>query len=556
MPSDRVPAREAIYRPLSLFAYTVEPSAPLYRAVMALFLEAKERYRIQLRPDEVLAELAGQVPGRVPELPDRATLDRALDQLVDWGNLRRSHDTGRVATLEDFRRRHHVYQLTPAGEAAERAVGRVVESLESSGSLQRVMLGAILRNLSALADEAVRDAPRPAVLYETLFNVAEQFRALTENASTFLARLHEALDAGEVDTSAFLVYKQAVLEYLEGFVGELSELAPRIAGAIRAVEERGAGPLLALAAEADTTPTPEGRRDRSAELERQWAGVAAWFVGEGTEPPTVERLRSAARTAINRILLILERLHEQRFRRVNRTADLVRLAGWFDALEGAEGGRERAHRLFADAFGLFGARHLGGLHDDPELVRPGTSWWEAPPVPVAPVLRKTGRSAVAGRTGRVVDHSRTRRFLAERHRRERQAHLAALAVFADRGPLPLAGLSPLTRDQFDLLLALLDQLLAAPPEADGSRRARSRDGLLALRLESAGPSEGAPGAELDAEEAAAPDRRAAPDRQVAPAAAPLADSGTAVVECPDGRLALPAWTLTVESAAAVREARA
>ncbi len=327
MSSERPQPATPPYRPLSLFAYTVEASAPLYRAIMHLFLESKERYRIQLRTDEVAAELA-RATG---ESPDRAVLDRALDQLHAWGNLRRSHDTGRVATLEDFRRRHFVYQLTPAGEAAERAVGRVIEALESSGSLQRVMLGAILRSLKALAEEARAAEPRPALLYEHLFIVAEQFRSLTENAGTFLARLHEAIDAGEVDTTAFLIYKQAVLEYLEQFVGELAERTPEIAAAIREIDAGGAARVLALAAEADATPTPEGRRDRSAELERQWRGIGAWFVGDGLEPPTVEHLRGAARAAINRILLVLERLHEKRFRRVDRTADLLRLAGWFES---------------------------------------------------------------------------------------------------------------------------------------------------------------------------------------------------------------------------------
>lgn len=505
-------------RPLTLFAYTVEPNAPVYRAVMRLFLDEKERYRIQLRPDEV----AHRLPGDLPDPPDRAGLERALDQLVDWGNLRRSHDTGRVATLEDFRRRHYVYQMTPAGEAAERAVGRVVEALESSGSLQRVMLGAILRNLEVLAAEMERDEARPEVLYEHLFTAGEQFRALTENASTFLARLHEAIDAGAVDASSFLIYKQAVLEYLEQFVGELSELAPRISTALRRVqgqereassEAAGVSRLVVLAARADTTPTPEGLRDRSAELARRWRGMAAWFLGEGREPPTVELLRGAARTAINRILLVLERLHEKRFRRVDRTADLLRLAGWFDALGARRDGTAEAHRLYATAFGLFGARHLGELHEDPEQVPPGTSWWDAPPVPVAPVLRRTGRTSTMGRTARVVDHEKARRYLAERHRRSRAARAAALRRFAGRGPLALAELTrhePLTQDQLELLLALLDRLLALPPESDGVRRTRSRDGLLVLRLD-----------------------------------APEAAGARAVLRTPRGHLELPAFQLTV-----------
>lgn len=476
---------------LTIFAYTVEPLAPLYRAVLRLFLEAKARYRIQFRPDEVAAELRRDVQD----------VERALDQLVQWGNLRRSHDTGRVATLADFRRRHLIYQLTPAGEAAERAVGEVVAALERSGSLQRVMLGTILRNLVEIHRELAESEPRPERLFEHLFNVTEQFRALTENASTFLARLHEAIDQGEVHAEAFLAYKQAVLEYLEQFLGELSETAPRITAEVQAIDgER----LVLLAAQADAAPSPLGIQDPSDGLRRKWRGIAAWFVGDGREPATVEHLRAAARGAINRILLVLERLHEKRFRRFSRTADLLRLAGWFDGLAAGE----EAHRLFQQAFGLFGARHLGGLDEDPDLVLPATSWWEAPPVPIAPALRRTGRGTALGRIPPLADHSTVKDFLAARYRREQEAQAAALARFAGRGPVTLADLPPLSADELALLLSLLDRLLAAAPGPDGRREARSRDGRLRLRLEETG--------------------------------------GSATVSSPAGRLTLPAWVLTVE----------
>jgi uncharacterized protein (TIGR02677 family) len=494
---------------LTIFAYTVEPLAPLYRSVLRLFLEAKARYRIQFRPDEVAAEL------RRSGIQDDGGVERALDQLVQWGNLRRSHDTGRVATLADFRRRHLIYQLTPAGEAAERAVGEVVAALERSGSLQRVMLGTILRNLIEIRQELGQPAPRPERLFEHLFNVTEQFRALTENASTFLARLHEAIDQGEVHAEAFLAYKQAVLEYLEQFLGELSETAPRITAEIQAIDVDGER-LVLLAAEADAAPSPLGIQDPAEGLRRKWRGIAAWFVGDGQELATVEHLRAAARGAINRILLVLERLHEKRFRRFSRTADLLRLAGWFDGLATEEGGSERAHRLFQQAFGLFGARHLGGLDEDPDRVQPGTSWWDAPPVPVAPNLRRTGRSTALGRIPPMADHSEAKNFLAARYRREQEAQAAALARFAGRGPIALAGLPPLSSDEFSLLLALLDRLLATAPGPEGRREARSRDGRLWLRLES-GP-------------------------------------GSAIVEAPAGRLTLSAWVLTVEDDLSVRQA--
>jgi uncharacterized protein (TIGR02677 family) len=504
---------------LTIFAYTVEPLAPLYRSVLRLFLEAKARYRIQFRPDEVAAELRRS--GFQQEESLDGGVERALDQLVQWGNLRRSHDTGRVATLADFRRRHLIYQLTPAGEAAERAVGEVLAALERSGSLQRVMLGTILRNLIEIRQELGQISPRPERLFEHLFNVTEQFRALTENASTFLARLHEAIDQGEVHAEAFLVYKQAVLEYLEQFLGELSETAPRITAEVQVIDldsER----LVLLAARADAAPSPLGVQDPADGLRRKWRGIAAWFVGDGQEPATVEHLRAAARGAINRILLVLERLHEKRFRRFSRTTDLLRLAGWFDGLAGEEGGSERAHRLFQQAFGLFGARHLGGLDEDPDRVQPGTSWWDAPPVPVAPNLRRTGRSTALGRIPPMADYSEVKDFLAARYRREQEAQAAALARFAGHGPIALGDLPPLASDEFSLLLSLLDRLLAAAPGPGGRREARSRDGRLRLRLESG--------------------------------------AGSATVETPAGRLTLPAWVLTVEDGlfvlqASVRQAR-
>jgi len=507
----------SVYPRLSVFAYTVEGLAPLYRAIMRLFVEAKASYRLELRPAEIAAELERRsaIPGDLATRPSREELDRALDQLSTWGNLRRTHDTARVATLEDFRRRHYLYQLTPAGEAAERAVASVIEALENSGSLQTVMLGAILRNLAALAEEIGKDSPSPAALYEGIFNVTEQFTALTENASTFMARLHEAIDASEVETEAFIVYKHAVIAYLEEFIGELARLAPRIEAQIRAVEEGGeVEKLVRLAAEADRAPSLGGERDVSGRLEGQWRGLSRWFVGTAEEPATVERLRSAARRAINRILQVLERLHDKRFRRVSRTADLLQLARWFESAEG----ETDAHRLFQNAFGLASARHFGGFDEERDLVRASVSWWRGTPVEISQMLRESGRIAPSGAAARVVDHSAARRRLAEAHARRHRRFLRALERFAGRGPLPVGELEPLSDEEFELFLELLDRLLALPPDTRGLRRGRSRDGRLGLRLE-------------------------------APA-----DGERAVVHTAAGRLELPAYTLTVEDLVAAREA--
>jgi hypothetical protein len=113
----------------------------------------------------------------------------------------------------------------------------------------------------------------------------------------------------------------------------------------------------------------------------------------------------------------------------------------------------------------------------------------------------------------VADFARARRYLAERHRRQRETRARALARFLGRGPVDLADLGPLSAEELEALLALLSRLLAVPPR-EGVRESRSADGRLRLYLEEPGPG------------------------------------AWATLEAPAGRLTLPAYRLTVEDAAA------
>src|SRR4051812_4790141 len=117
------------------FAYLATQNAALYRRVMLAFVAAKRRFVVHLRSEDVLAELAA---GGATD--PRAVAD-ALAQLVEWGNLRADPDTGRVTSVEDFHRARFLYQLTHAGEAAERSLAAFDEQLGRRGALQAVALG-------------------------------------------------------------------------------------------------------------------------------------------------------------------------------------------------------------------------------------------------------------------------------------------------------------------------------------------------------------------------------------------------------------------------------
>lgn len=106
-----------VNNPAELFRHVSAEKAAFYRRIMDVFAAAKRQYRLQLRPDEVLAE--AQWPDAPPRIEE---LNAALSQLADWGNLQSQPDTARVSTLSDFYRAKFLYRLSLGGEAVEAAL--------------------------------------------------------------------------------------------------------------------------------------------------------------------------------------------------------------------------------------------------------------------------------------------------------------------------------------------------------------------------------------------------------------------------------------------------
>ena len=457
---------------LKIFSYAVEPKAPIYRSAVAVFAEAKERYVLRLRPAEVLERLPEAARVR---LDSEAGIDRELDQLVEWGTLKRIQDTSRARNLAEFLRRRSLYQLTPEGEAAHKAVEKVEAALGSAGSLQGFMLPAVLDDLRDLAARAEAPKLDGGALNASLLGLFAKFDSLTDSASLFMSTLTDAIEAGDLADESFRVYKGAVIAYLDRFLSELTGLAPAIVETIARIEGAGIGSVIAAAAEADEAPAPPGVvADPEGALKVRWEGLCAWFVGARRAEPTLEALRAAGLEAINRVLAIAERVNERRFRRVNRTADLLQLARWFEASQD-----EDAHHLFALSFALFSSRHLLTEAEDEDACR-GASWWDAPPVEVSARLRSSARGTRTGTVAAIEDLSESKDLAAQRLRAEQAAYRRAVERFAGQRTR-LSELGTLDMGELMALLELLGRALAGPPGPDG-HRTTSADGTLGIHL--------------------------------------------------------------------------
>ncbi len=470
---------------IKAFTYVTVDKAWLYRAVTLAFAAAKERFGLHLRPDEVLTALAEQP---LPRPVDRAEVDAALTQLDEWGNLAAHPDTAEVATVEEFYRPRLLYQLTPAGEAAERALRVYDEALVQPGELQVAALSDIRDLLRELADLAATETLDAGKAHRTLSALRGRFDELTSRAQTFMGSLQRTIDLQGVDLDAFVAYKDTLIDYLERFIGELVIVTDEIVEAIADVERRDIDALLQQVAQRDLSdalaPTAADQ-DQAAERWRQrWAGLRAWFLREGGVPSQGEVLRARARSAIPALLSAVASINDRRVTRTDRVTDLRALARWFAQADSDAD----AHRLWRAAFGLTSCRHLRVTAEtlDAREVDPvpaQMSWLAAPPLRLSPRLRATGRHVRRGPPTGVVDRSAEKALLAVQMETETTQTAAARRLLATGRRWRLSDLDTLDPTAFGLFLDLLGDALARKVLPVDVVDTVSADGSLAIHLE-------------------------------------------------------------------------
>jgi uncharacterized protein (TIGR02677 family) len=494
------------------FAHLATPNVALYRRVMAEFVAAKRRFVVHLRGEDLKEVLARDAASR--HVSEEA-LAEALGRLVEWGNLRADPDTSRVTTVEDFHRARFLYQLTHAGEAAERALGVYEEQLGKRGALQAVALADIATQLRALRELAGEADPDPARLGLLLRGLVDRSEDLANNAQAFMGSLRRTIELHDADVDAFRAYKDQLVNYLERFIADLLTVGAEISGLLLGFEDAEVTRLLRIVARRDAEDAapgatagrdsadgPGGEDDRRedkltgggdpreaayragiAMWQERWQGLCQWFVSEPGHPSQAKLLRSRARQAIPDLLAVVATLNERRSGRSDRSADFRALALWF--AEAPDDGAR--HRLWRGAFGLYGSRHLV-LDSDTRTAReeqpvpPSTSWRDAPPLHISPRLRRTGSYERRGRANRITDREEGRRLLARLVAKQSEQTAAARARLATERPTKLGELGELDPDAFGVFLSLLGDALAARRPDRREVATTTVDGTLAVRL--------------------------------------------------------------------------
>ncbi len=470
---------------MPIVEYLVHEKALLHQAVLDVLLVEESHLGIHLpskeiarRVDSALVEAGRPAIGLVQ-------VEALLDYLYERGNVDRIHNLHRYGTAEDFLRRDYLYQLTPEGAQVHRQLMRISSETRMSGALQTAMLPEVLDALSQLVRVLNGDPPNLDEVDRNFHRLTAGFTELSENAKLFVQGLNRSLAFKEdFDLDEFLAYKQVVVGYLRAFIVALDRHGPVISGLIGKAEAAGVLDVLAGLARRSPTPVMGVTVEKVAEWEAQslaarWAGLRSWFFESGDREPVAHTLQDRASDAVNHIVLTVRQINEQRYRRANRSADLVALASWFDGLED-EGERIA---LWRTAHGMYPVRSLGGSRSlDDEDHAPHLSWWDGSPAPVGAILRGSGPRSSSGAPPRLADPRKAKTRLANRRMKTLQKTTAAERSLLARGRFRLSELGSLDPVEAEVFLEWLSVTLAARRGPDGVRRTSTKDGRIDLAL--------------------------------------------------------------------------
>ncbi len=436
-----------------LFNFTRRDDYLAYLWVLRAMDRLRAMHLAQSHTDDVaavLAELAaahdgdGGVPDTIGNLRDR------LDNLFEDGVLHRLEDASRAGSLARYRNRQSVYQFSELGHRAYTAVEGVLAARVEDANLSRLAFPDILRDLHDLA-EANRSGDGEEIV-RRLTSLDRVMEDMARRSARFHLTLGDITRSTDASPEIFLRHKHALMAHMSDFTAELDRYLPRLAVAVARVEATGAETLLHRAADADERPLMR-REEVLEDWRRRWLAVRAWFVAGPGEGSRAADLAAATRAGVSSVIALLRQVTESQRGGVNRSTQLRHLAAWaFGAAD-----EDAAHALLSAAFNLRLSRHLGGVHEDSELISPRLSWQDAPGVEVAVTLFRRGKAPTPGLPQRLPEHTGVRGQLRSQQAAQRSAEQAA----AQR----LLGASPVDRVLDEAETRVLFRLLTRAMEA-------------------------------------------------------------------------------------------
>lgn len=279
-------------------------------------------------------------------------LEQDLKQLVDWNNLESYQETSRAATIDEFKKKQFRYKCTRYTIEIERMLEKL-NSLgeEFSGSLETTRFSRILTELEELLfkykDVEVKD------LNQTWSDLLHNFDSLTKNAADYLDHLNSIRLENKIQLSAFIIYKDKFIKYLQEFILELQQTSDKIKRLLENADNKSVESFLDRLADYQMSlphvaAMQKKKEDVVNELQDIFTVIKEWFIGNEYHESELNILYEATVESIRRIIRFAQQFSERRNNLRSRRNDYLTLAKWFTEIDDIDD----AHKLAGAVFGM------------------------------------------------------------------------------------------------------------------------------------------------------------------------------------------------------------
>ncbi len=364
---------EGPFKRVAEATYLATEKSDKYRAILRHFYIQHERLREFLFPEEVYTHLKESPHFEHYELDE---LHSDLASLVKWGNLRAQQESGKVKTIEEFKKKRFRYQITPYTVEFERMLIQFEhQSDQFGGSLEKSHFERLYQTLQRIKQAKAESAESCAQLWDDLLTY---FKKITQNTSDYFAYLRSEDASEQMKSEAFFLYKDQFTRYLRDFIINLQRTAASIQDVMISLPREDMRTFLQKVAQHEMHVFRFERLgdqvDHVSELEATWFNVKAWFIGDEAGESQYDNVLEQTNEAIRRMTRIIQRLGERSLLHRSRKEDYLHLAQWFSNLPSIE----EAHKLSSIVFGLSHTKHLHSDHIPTEDIY--TDVWEEMPM--------------------------------------------------------------------------------------------------------------------------------------------------------------------------------
>ncbi len=381
-------------------SYLTAEKAWSYRTILRFFFIQHERMRDYITPEEIFAFLK-EMPEFFTYTEEQLHMD--LAQLVKWNNLIARQDMGSAKTVEEYKKKRFRYQCTPYTVEIERMLQQLEKMGDSfQGSLERTQFDRLLQAIAKLESAAINiKDEKPEEIHQLWEDLFGYFRNIRRSTADYIAYINSEKAEEQMQTEAFLVYKNQFTAYLRDFIVSLQKTSMQIQQRLAELGPDKMEPIYeAIVQHKLAIPRLEeaglSKEELLAEHQGIWHTVCFWFLGSPSHQSELDMLQHQTNEMIRRITRFVQRIGERHQNFRSRRKDYLHLAKWFSGLEELN----EAHCLSSVVFGALKTRHM--FHEGAPTEDIYSDIWDEKPQEIQ-IKPRTNRYREKTKPGAIID---------------------------------------------------------------------------------------------------------------------------------------------------------